>query len=157
MHECGIEHRRSPALWPQANGEMERQNRILLKTLKVAEVEGKRWAEELPKFLLAYRSPPKVSTDATPAFLIFGREIKTKLPQLRPDKSVIDKSTRNGDWSHKLAQKAYADDRRGAVRSPIVPGDQMLLKNTRSTVLAKEGHQVTVPSSEGAVYRKESS
>ena len=86
LHECGIEHRTSPPLWPQANGKVERQNRTLLKTLKIAEVEGKRWTEELPKFLLAYRSTPQVSTGATPAFLMFGREIKTKLPELRPDK-----------------------------------------------------------------------
>ena len=36
LRGCGIEHRRSPPLWPQANGEVERQNRSLLKTLKVA-------------------------------------------------------------------------------------------------------------------------
>lgn len=170
LHECGIEHRRSPPLWPQANGEVERQNRTLLKTLKIAVVEGKRWTEELPKFLLAYRSTPQVSTGATPAFLMFGREIKTKLPELRPDKSVINESTRDRDWSHKLTQKAYADGKRGAAPSPIVPGDQVLLKNTKSTgklapnfepepytVLAKDGHQVTVKSSEGAVYRRDSS
>ena len=55
LRQCGVEYRRSPPLWPQANGEVERQNRTLLKTLKVAEVEGKKWSEELPKFLLAYR------------------------------------------------------------------------------------------------------
>ena len=51
-----------------------------------------------------------------------------------------------------------------AAPSPIVPGDQVLLKNTRErgkpapkfetkpyTVLTKERHQVTVKSSEGAV------
>ena len=40
---------------------------------------------------------------------MFGREIKSKLPELRADKSVIEESTRDRDWSHKLAQKAYAD------------------------------------------------
>ena len=166
LRQCGVEHRRSPLLWPQANGEVERENRTLLKTLKVAEVEGKKWSEELPKFLLAYRSTPQVSTGATPAFLMFGRETKTKLPELKADKSVIDESTRDRDWSYKLAQKAHTDGKRGAVRSSIVPGDQMLLKNTKSTgklapnferepytVLAKEGHQETVKSSEGAVYQ----
>lgn len=29
----GVEHRNTPLLWPQANGEVERQNRSLLKTL----------------------------------------------------------------------------------------------------------------------------
>ena len=83
---------------------------------------------------------------------------------------MINESTRDRDWSHKLAQKAYADGKRGAVPSPIGPADQVLLKNTKSTgklapnfepepytVLAKDGHQVTVKSSEGAVYRRDSS
>ena len=52
--EHGIEHPTSPPLWPQANGEVERQNRTLLKALKVAHVEGKRWKGELMKFMLAY-------------------------------------------------------------------------------------------------------
>ena len=69
-----------------------------------------------------------------------------------------------------LTHKACADDKRGAAWSPIVPGDQVLLKNTKTsgkvapnfepepfTVVAKEGHQVTVKSSEGTVYRRESS
>ena len=60
------------------------------------------------------------STGVMPAFLKFGREIKTKLPELRPDKSVINESTRDRDWSHKLTQKAYADGKRSAVPSPIV-------------------------------------
>lgn len=42
----GIQHRKSPPLWPQANGEVERQNRTLLKSLKVAEADGKKWNEE---------------------------------------------------------------------------------------------------------------
>ena len=119
---------------------------------------------------MAYRSTPQVSTGATPVFLMFGREIKSKLPELRPDRSVIDESTRDRDWSNKLAQKAYVDDKLGAVPSPIIPGDQVLLKNTKDTgklapnfeaepytVLTKEGGQVTVKSSEGVVYRRDSS
>ena len=31
LEDCGIEHRKTPPLWPQANGEVERQNRSLLK------------------------------------------------------------------------------------------------------------------------------
>jgi len=69
-----------------------------------------------------------------------------------------------------LTHKAYADSKRGATWSPIVLGDQVLLKNTNTTgklapnfepepytVVAKEGHQVTVKSGEGAVYRRDSS
>ena len=37
----GVEHRRTtPLLWPHANGEVERQNRSLLKSLQIANLEG---------------------------------------------------------------------------------------------------------------------
>ena len=44
LSDHGIEHLTSPPLWPQANGHVERQHRTLLKTLKVAHVEGKKLA-----------------------------------------------------------------------------------------------------------------
>jgi len=37
----GIEHRRTTPLWPQANGKVEHQNRSLLKSLQIANLEGK--------------------------------------------------------------------------------------------------------------------
>ena len=105
----GIQDQKFPPLWPQANNEVERQNRTLVKSLKVVEVEGKKWKDELDKFLLAYRTTPHSSTGATPAFLMFGKELKTKLPELRPNKSVLDESTRDRDWNQKLAGKMYGD------------------------------------------------
>ena len=103
--EHGIDHRKFTPLWPQANGEVERQNRTLLKSLKIAEAKGKKWKEELNKFLLAYRTTPHSSTGVTPAFLMFGRELKTKLPELHPKKSVLYESIRDRYWNQKLAGK----------------------------------------------------
>ncbi|PFX12278.1 Uncharacterized protein K02A2.6 [Stylophora pistillata] len=81
LSDHGIEHLTSPPLLPQANGHVERQNRTLLKSLKVAHVHGKNWREELQKFL--YRSTPQTSIGVTSPFLMFGRELKTKLAELR--------------------------------------------------------------------------
>ena len=106
--EHGIEHRTSPPLWPQANGEVERQNRTLLKALKTAQVEGKRWQDELQKFLLAYRSTPEASTGATPAFLKFGREIRTKLPELRRDKVMLNEEIRDGLAKQGISESVQA-------------------------------------------------
>ena len=39
------------------------------------------------KFLLAYRTTPQASTSVTPACPMFGRELKTKLPELRSEKT----------------------------------------------------------------------
>ena len=149
---------------------MERKNRTLLKTLKVAKAEGKKWQEELPKFLLAYRSTPQVNTGATPAYLMFGRELKTKLPELRRQDSILNQAIKEHDWSQKLNQKAYADYKNKASTNPIAPGDQVLLKNTKTTgklapnyenepytVVTKEGHELMLQSKDGEVYRRDSS
>ena len=101
--------------------------------LKVAQVEGKRWQDELQKFLLAYRSTPQASKGATPAFLMFSREIRTKLPELRRDKVVLNEEIRDRDWRNKVSQKVYADTKHGAKENDIVLGDQVLLKNTKAT------------------------
>ncbi|KAL9971363.1 hypothetical protein ACROYT_G023876, partial [Oculina patagonica] len=52
----GVEHRKTTPLWPQANGEVERQNRSLLKSLQIANLEGNNWRTELDTWLAAYRS-----------------------------------------------------------------------------------------------------
>ena len=62
----GIEHRKTTPLWPQANGEVERQNRSLLKCLQIAHLEGKNWRTELLVWLMAYRSTPQTTTGTTP-------------------------------------------------------------------------------------------
>ncbi|XP_028413774.1 uncharacterized protein K02A2.6-like [Dendronephthya gigantea] len=133
LQQVNIEHRTSPPLWPQANGEVERQNRTLLKALKVAQVEGKDWRKELPQFLLAYRTTPQVTTGKTPAFLMFKRELRSKLPELRGDIDDFDENIRDRDWRNKLVQKANADEKRRANDSTILPGDQVLLRNTKTS------------------------
>lgn len=64
---------------------------------------------------------------------MFGRELKTKLPEIRREQSLLDESMRERDWSQKLAQKAYADKMWGATPNPIILGDQVLLRNTKTT------------------------
>lgn len=86
--------------------------------MKTAAAEVKMWIDELPKFLLAYMSTPQAAAVAN----MFGKEIRTKIPYLWPEKSLRDKSTRDKEWEQKLKQNAYADGNRVAVSSPIAPG-----------------------------------
>lgn len=80
LKDNNIEHRTSTPLWSQANGEFERQNRGLLKAMCIAHVEGLDWRKKLPKFLPCYRSTPHTTTGESPAKLLFGPEIRSKLP-----------------------------------------------------------------------------
>ena len=41
LSELGIEHRYTTPLWPRANGEVERQNRSLLKAIRESHAKGK--------------------------------------------------------------------------------------------------------------------
>ncbi|XP_022807326.1 uncharacterized protein K02A2.6-like [Stylophora pistillata] len=82
LNEMGIEHRATTPLWPRANGEVERQNRSLLKTMRVAHAEKRDWRLELNKYLLAYCSIPHVTTGQSPAELLFGMKLSTKLPEV---------------------------------------------------------------------------
>ena len=170
LRQNGIEHRKSPPLWPQANGEVERQNRSLLKCLKICKTEGKDMREELTKFLLAYRSTPHSVTGATPAKLMMNRELRTKLPELRESGGLENESVRDQDWKTKLLGKQYSDLKRGAVENNLKLGDSVLLKNVKSggklatnfenepyTVTKKEGHEVTVESKDGVQYNRDSS
>ena len=60
--ENGIEHRRTTPLWPQANGEVGRQNRAILKRLRIAQAEGRDWRSQMDDFLMMYRSTPHSTT-----------------------------------------------------------------------------------------------
>lgn len=169
LRENNIQQRTSSPLWPQANGEIERQNRTLLKSLRVAKAEGLDWRQELTTFLMAYRSTPQTSTGASPFYLMFGREMKTKLPEIRPEKSVTNEGIRDRDWQYKLKQKVYADERRGAKDDTIEVGDSVLVQTQKTdklssryevkpaTITKKVGSEVTIRRSDGSELRRHTS
>ena len=88
LKDMGLEHRHTTPLWPRANGEVERQNRTLLKGIRVAHAEGKNWREELNKFLLAYRSTPYSTTGKSPAELLFSSGSNPRPPPPPPEVPV---------------------------------------------------------------------
>ena len=166
LKEHGIEHRRTTPLWPQANGEVERQNRTLLKALRIAKVEGRDWKKELNRFLMAYRSTPQTTTNASPYFLMFGREMCTKLPEIKREVQIGSEEVRERDWENKIKGKIYADGKRKANSSEVETGDQVLLKNQKTNKLSpnfcpepfevvnKDGGEVTVRSEQGVETKR---
>ncbi|KAL9967186.1 hypothetical protein ACROYT_G025364 [Oculina patagonica] len=163
LEENGIEHRKTTPLWPQANGEIERQNRSILKRLRIAQAEGRNWKSEMDNFLVMYRSTPHSTTGVSPAELLFGRRMRTKLPQLQ--EFSIEDEVRDHDSERKEKGKVYADSRRNACESEIQEGDKVLLRQEKEnklstpfkqspfTVVQKNGNSVLVEA-DGVQYRR---
>lgn len=49
--------------WPQQNGEVERQNRSILKRIIISQEQNRDWQEDLNQYLLMYRSTPHSTTN----------------------------------------------------------------------------------------------
>ncbi|RDX98563.1 Tf2-9, partial [Mucuna pruriens] len=61
---------------PQANGQAEAANRVILRGLRRRLEEAKgRWAEELPQVLWSYHTTPHSTTGETPFRLTYGSEV----------------------------------------------------------------------------------
>ena len=67
-------------LWSQANGEVARQNRSLLKKIKIAQIEKRNWKEELGCFLIMNRTTPHSTTGVSPAELLLSSKLCTRIP-----------------------------------------------------------------------------
>ncbi|CAC5396189.1 unnamed protein product [Mytilus coruscus] len=141
LSENGVKHNRSTPYWPQANGEVERQNRTLLKAFRTANAENRDWRKEIPKFLLAYRSTPHSTTGKSPAELLFNRKIRTKLPEIDAENRKDDADTRRKDFEMKEKGKIYADQKR----------------KTRESDIDREGSRLTLKNNEGNISQRNSS
>ena len=168
LKHYGIKHYHTTPYWPQANGEVERQNRTLLKAFRTINAEKRDWRREIPKFLLAYRSTPHATTGKSPAELLFNRKIRTKLPDII-DLSKDDSAVRLKDQTMKGKGKVYADEKRNAQKSSVEVGDIVLQKQKKSNklttnfssdpyrVIKKEGSKVTLQDTDGVTTQRNSS
>lgn len=120
-------------LWPQANGEVERQNRNVLRRLRIAQAMKLDWKRELLIFLLAYRTTPHSTTGVPPGNVLRGRNIRTKLPE---QFHLNDEQMRDTDRYKKDIYKQYAHKRRHSKTSDIIPGDKVLVRQKKENKLS---------------------
>ncbi|XP_074371085.1 uncharacterized protein LOC141712157 [Apium graveolens] len=79
LRELGIKHKRAFVAHPQGNGQVEVNNRTILRVLeKRLEESKKTWPDELSKVLWSYRTTPKTGTGKTPFKLAY--DIEAQLP-----------------------------------------------------------------------------
>ncbi|KAL7879761.1 hypothetical protein SRHO_G00020150 [Serrasalmus rhombeus] len=117
-----IKHCRSAVYFPQANGEIERFNRVFKDSLQTATIEGKPWKPFVTEFLHTYRATPHTITTCSPAELLHGHAMHTKLhvrdlPAVAPPKSA--KTWKLTVQRKQQKAKEYADKRRAATAPGI--------------------------------------
>ena len=147
----------------------------LLKMAKCAKIESKQFQDELSKYLFAYRSTPHCTTGVSPAELLMGRRLRTKLPCILDtdefvecehfaDNSALKSNAMNRDEIRKQRNKSYRDAKVKAKVKDLKPGSQVLLQYQRRQnkmtpifeakpyeVVEKHGNAVTVRASDGTV------
>ena len=131
--QLGNKHRKFTPLWSAANAQVERFNKTMEKTIRIASVERKNWRSELFVFLMNYQNTSHSSTEVSPASLVMNRHIRTNIPCLdlsRPSKLL--QIACSNDNLRKLKAKSYIDRRH---KVEIRRGDQMLLLQKRQSNL----------------------
>ena len=130
MKEFSVKHRKVTPYHPIANGEVERFNRNLKKCIQTAIAAGEDWRVALNNFLLSYRTTPHAVTGVPPADLLFGRNIRDKLPAL-PNEAASSNGMRARDDKFKLLSRKYTDTKRRAKSHTFTKGDKVLLRNMK--------------------------
>ena len=119
----GIKHTTSSPHFPQANGEVERAVQVAKRILS---------QRDPPLALMNYRATPHSATGYTPSQLLFGRQIRTRVPVLPcvlkpgwPSHSEV----KTNDGAAKDAYAFYYNRRYGARELPALQsGDRVRMK-----------------------------
>ena len=137
--------------------------------MRVAHAEKRDWRLELNKYLLAYRSSPHITTGQSPAELLFGRKLSTKLPEvadIEESEDLGNQQARDRDAEKKQVGGDHADKRHQAVEKCIQEGDFVLLEKRKENklsphyekepyqVTARHGDQVQLKSPQGVQYKR---
>ena len=132
--KMGFNHHLVTPLDPQSNGFAENFVKQMCKLVHTSIVKNKDAKKELNTYLLHYRSAPHTTTGKSPAEMLFGRKIQSKLPQMYQKNDTLEISkicARHNE--KKLLQKQYADARRQPIKKDITPGDLILIKQNKTT------------------------
>ena len=131
----GIEHKSSIPYWPQGNAEIERFYQTIGKAIKTMNAEGRRWQDDIYRFLLDYRTTPHCSTNASPASLLMNRRLRTKLPTVSPKVSAEFSKAKKRDVEQKKNSKQRYDRKKRVKQSQIKVGDLVIVKQKKENKL----------------------
>lgn len=102
------------------------------KITAIAKLGKQNWKDALADYVAAYNSWPHHVTKVPPAELMFGRAVRSLLPNLRTDTmNTEDGELRDRDQTAKFVRNTREDARRHAVESQIKVGDIVLVSQTK--------------------------
>jgi hypothetical protein len=169
LRHLNIKHSFSTPYWSQQNGEVERQNRAILKVLKIAKLEGKNWKEELDKYLYMYTATPHCTTGVSPAELMFHRRFREGFPEMKSLPTFVNEEVLDRDKYKKFQQKQYYDNKNAVKESNIAVGDMVYMKTPyknklspnfspiKFQVIDKKGSRIKIKTDDGSTYTRNSS
>ena len=143
-------------------------NHTLLKAIRIANIQTTDYKREVEKLSFEYRTTSQTTTGVSPAELMFGRKLRTKLPSIHELKErddlpisnpVVSPDTRAPETD--AQNKAYRDQKVGARELDIHPGERVLLRKQRQSklkptyepspyeVIQKKGNAVIIRGDDG--------
>jgi transposase InsO family protein len=114
----GVKHVTSSPYHPASNGLAERAVQIVKRGLK--KVTSGKMSARIAEVLFTYRVSPHTTTGVSPAELLLGRQLRTRLDLIRPNTAKRVEERQD-------AQKAKHDTR--AKARAFKPGDKVYVKN----------------------------
>ncbi len=154
LESNGIKQITSATYHPATNGLAERFVQTLKNSFKASKSTEATINKDLATFLLAYRNAQHSTTAASPATLLLGRQVRTRLDLLNPTSKVAIKVQENQDKSIEYKSSKLRT---------FETGDKVLVRDYRSgserwkdaivTAGGPMSYQVQVPS-EGSIWKR---
>ena len=119
--------RRITPRWPQANGEVERFMRTLLKVVRIAQANNHSVERAIYSFLADYRLTPHSTTGVPPSVLCIGRRVANTLPH-HPN-GEIPRPTSTDAGERRRMRNDQVSQRRRAKKQTFRPGELVLVKD----------------------------
>lgn len=129
-HELNIHIYNTIPYWPQQNGEVERQNRDIVKRLKISQTLKSNWKKDLLYYLIMYNSTPHSTTGKSPSELFFNRIFRDKIPHLLDMENMqTDFEVQDRDMEMKEKGRIEGDRKRNAQEDYMDIGEKVYVKN----------------------------
>ena len=165
LSNLGIKHRCTALYNPQANGAVERFNRVLKDGIKAGMADGCSFAQSIKQTLASYRSTPHATTGVSPAKLLYSFDMNMPLMRMRPSGQSIheighpkilkrvrvaqDKMAQNYNARHRAVPHPFKSGDFVRIRlptkshklSPTFSEPRQVLKTSRHTVWLSNGQR----------------